>query len=117
MVYETKFLISLALTLLIEIPLAVVIVHFIIKLREVSLWQVVFVSFIASALTLPYLWFIVPRYVDARLYIIYGEIFITLVEGIVYNQLLKINIWKALLLSLVVNMASYYFGVLVNALL
>lgn len=116
MVYETKFLISLALTLIIEIPLAVVIIRFILKLREVSLWQVIFVAFIASSLTLPYLWFIVPSYVDARLYLLYGEVFIILVEGIVYNQLLKIKIGKALLISLIINIISYYFGVLMKVL-
>ncbi len=113
MIYETKFLISLALTLIIEVPLVVLMVKYIIKLREVSLWKIIFVAFLASATTLPYLWFVIPPYVDARFYILYGEIFVVVTEAFIYNQLLKLNIIKALLLSITVNLISYYLGRLI----
>ena len=110
MIYETKFLISLALTLLIEIPLVVVMMRYVIKLREVSLWKIIFVSFIASVTTLPYLWFVISPYVDARYYLLYGEAFVILFESLIFNQLFKLNIGKAFLVSLVANLVSYYLG-------
>ena len=111
MVYETKFLVSLAITLLIEVPLAVIAFRYILKLREVSLRTIIFVGILASSLTLPYLWFIIPRYVDARLYLLWGETIIILAEAVIYNQLLNIKIIKALLASTSINLISYYLGI------
>lgn len=110
MIYETKFLISLALTLLIEIPLVVVMIKYVIKLREVSLWKIVFVAFLATITTLPYLWFVISPYVDAKYYLLYGEVFVILFEALIFNQLLKLHIGKAFLVSLIANLVSYYLG-------
>ena len=110
MLYETKFLISLGLTLLIEVPLVVVLMRYVVKVRGVSFWRVLFVAFLASAATLPYLWFVIGSYVDARFYLFVGESFVVLFEMLIFNQLLGIRIHKAFVISLVVNLTSYYLG-------
>lgn len=110
MLYETKFLISLGLTLLIEVPLVVVLMRYVVKPREGNFWKVLFVAFLASVVTLPYLWFVIGSYVDARFYLLIGESFVVLFEMLIFNRLLGVRIHKAFVVSLVVNFISYYFG-------
>jgi len=72
------------------------------------------VGLVASTLTLPYFWFILPVYIsDRRSYILFGEFLIILVEAIIYNQFLKIRLSEAAVVSLIANIASIFFG-LVN---
>ncbi|MFH1533810.1 MAG: hypothetical protein ABID64_02670 [Nitrospirota bacterium] len=110
MLYETKFLVSLGFTLAIEVPLVVVLMRYFVKLREVSFWKVSFVAFLASVVTLPYLWFVIGSYVDARFYLLIGESFVVLFEMLIFNQLLGVQIHKAFTVSLVVNFVSYFLG-------
>lgn len=110
MLYETKFLVSLGTTLAIEIPLVALIMRYVIRLREVSVWKVVFVAFLASTLTLPYLWFALSPYVDARFYLLIGESFVVLAEMVIFWGLLGVRIHKAFVVSLAVNVISYYLG-------
>jgi hypothetical protein len=117
MLYETKFLVSLGTTLAIEIPLVALIMRYVIRLREVSFWKVAFVAFLASTLTLPYLWFVLSPYVDARFYLLIGESFVVLFEMVIFWLLLGVRIHKAFAVSLVVNVASYYLGGLLLKLL
>jgi hypothetical protein len=65
MSYQTQFLISLLITLAVEIPVAVILVRCFFKEKIKSL-QVVGISVLATALTIPYLWFIFNAYFDFR---------------------------------------------------
>jgi hypothetical protein len=113
MTYETKFLVSLAVTEIIEIPLAVIIIKYLLKLRGVFVSKIIITAFFASAFTLPYLWFVLPPFIDARLYIIYGESLVILVEALIYNQFLNIKIKNAILISLAANLISYFLGTVI----
>lgn len=111
MIYETRFLVSLILSLIIEVPLAVVIIKYIIKPRGVPLNKIIFVSALATILTLPYLWFVMPPYFDARYYILTGEIIVILVEALIFIRLLEIKFHHALSVSFFANLISYYIGI------
>ena len=111
MSYEQKFLFSLLLTLIVEIPTAVIILRYFFKNKEIKISKIVFAGFIASTLTLPYFWLILPIYISNRgLYIFIGEVSIIFIEAIIYNQFLKLKLPKAFVVSLIANIASILLG-------
>ena len=117
MLPETRSLIALGATLVVEVPIVVFGVKYIWKPGKkgegLSVWDIGFVAVLASVLTLPYLWFVLPPYFDSRTYLYFGEGLVFLVEGLIYNRLLMIRILYALLISLVANALSFVFGILV----
>lgn len=110
MIYETQFLISLGVTSVIEVPLAFLIVKFLFKLKK-KWWEILGVAFLVSLLTLPYLWFVMPPYFDARLYVYIGEGIVILAETFLYFWFLRLKIPRAFALSVVLNFISYYLGI------
>ncbi|MFA5023925.1 MAG: hypothetical protein WC523_03155 [Patescibacteria group bacterium] len=111
MSYEVSFLYALLLTLIIEVPLTFVIVRYFYKKSELKISQIIFISALASALTLPYLWFILPAFVLNRgYYVFFGELLVIFIEAIIYRQLFKIQLKEALALSLVANTGSFFLG-------
>ncbi|MFA6528888.1 MAG: hypothetical protein WCT46_05120 [Candidatus Gracilibacteria bacterium] len=110
MIYETKFLVALAGTSVVEVPLVFVLVRYVFKVRDIRWWRIVMVVLLASVLTLPYLWFVLAPYVDGRYYILTGEILVFLIEGFLYWQSFRIKWWKAFSLSLAANAVSYFVG-------
>jgi len=113
MLYEQKFLFSLLLTLIIEIPVVFVFVRHFYRHKEIEISKIVFISFLASALTLPYFWFILPAYVFSRsIYIIVGESLVILAETVIYNQLLKLKLSESFVISLAANGSSILLGLL-----
>ena len=113
MLYQTKFLIALLSTLVIEVPILFVLIRYGFKLKEVRAVEILFVGCIASILTLPYLWFVLPPYVDSRSYLLVAEALAFIAEAIIYNRLLHIRIDVSLILSLVANMVSFLAGLLI----
>ena len=112
MLYETRFLHSLLTTSLVEIPIVLTLVGYVFERnrKKTNPVFILIVAFIASALTLPYLWFVLHPYIDARLYVICGEFWVFIAESLIYWQLLKIKLWEACILSLVANISSYTIG-------
>ena len=111
MEYENLFLISLIITLVIES----ITVFFLAKYFYKNLHKdTIFVSLLASTLTLPYLWFIMPFYLtDYNTYIILGESVVILVEAVIYFKLLKVKMGQALVLSILANILSVIIGRLI----
>ena len=115
MLYDQKFLFSLLLTLIVEIPIAVFFVRRFYKYKEIKISKIVFVGFIVSTLTLPYFWFVLPVYISSRsLYIFFGEALIIIIETIIYNQFLKLKLSKAFIVSLVANIVSIFLGLAIQ---
>ncbi len=111
MSYEQKFLFSLLLTLIVEIPIAVFLIKYFYKHKEIKISKIVSIGFVASVLTLPYFWFVLPAYISNReIYIVGGEFIIVLIEATIYNQLLKIKLSEAFVVSLITNIVSIFFG-------
>ena len=115
MLYDQKFLFSLLLTLIVEIPIAVFFVRRFYKYKEIKISKIVFAGLIASVLTLPYFWFVLPVYISSRsLYIFIGEVLIIFIEAIIYNQFLKLKLSNALIVSSVANIASIFLGLIIQ---
>ena len=112
MFYETRFLIALLLTLIIEIPVLLVFCKLIFRLKIKS-FRIIFAGFLASVLTLPYLWFVLPAYINSVYYIYIGETLVFLFEALIYNRLLNIKISKSLLVSFAANLTSFVIGLIV----
>jgi hypothetical protein len=114
MLYEQKFLLSLLLTLIIEIPLSVLLVRVFYKEKEIKTSKIVFAGIIASALTLPYFWFVLPFYIFNRgVYIFIGESAIVLFEAFIYYQFLQLKFSKVFIISLVANVVSALLGLII----
>ena len=113
MLVETEFLLALVTTVAVEAPAVLLILKYLIGFKGASPAKILSTAALASCLTLPYLWFVLPPYVDARLYILIGEAFVVLVEAIVYNRLLGLDIIKSVLLSAAANMLSFLAGLIV----
>ncbi|MFH0852393.1 MAG: hypothetical protein V1845_02225 [bacterium] len=113
MAYETEFLISLLLTLAIEIPVAVLAVKYVFKAEATGVTKIIFAGFIASFSTLPYLWFVLPALITERtMFYIVGEASVILAEAIIYRQLLNLKTHRALTISFFANLASFLAGFL-----
>lgn len=113
MLYEQKFLLSLFLTLISEVPVAFILIRYIYKYKNIEISTILFVGVLASLLTLPYLWFILPAFVfDRTIFVITGESLVILVEAFIYYKLLKLKTINAFAVSLVANLASVIFGLL-----
>jgi len=115
MLYEYKFLISLAFTLFIEI----IIIYILIKCfcgddgAKISNSLLFFTGFLSSFATLPYLWFIVPLFIKTRIqYILFGESFVILLESLIIFFLLRVNLKKSLSISLICNILSFVMGLI-----
>jgi hypothetical protein len=70
---------------------------------------------LASFSTLPYLWYILPTFFSSTwVYISIGEITVALIETLIIVLILKIDIKKAVFVSLVANLTSFLVGLLLN---
>jgi hypothetical protein len=112
MFYDTQFLFALFTTWLVEVPLLFLLVRYIVKGNDLSSARIIGTGLLASALTLPYLWFVLPPYVDAAYYLLIGESLVIAIEAMVFFLLLRVKPTIAVFLSLVVNVASYCIGTL-----
>ena len=110
MLYETHFLLALATTWAIEIPVLVILVRFIFRNEHQALVKIIGVGALCTALTLPYLWFVLPPYVDAAYYVEIGEVVVFLFEALILNRVLGLVPKVAIACSLVMNAASYFLG-------
>jgi hypothetical protein len=113
MKYETYFLISLLITLIVEVPVAIILIKYFFK-EKIKLLRVIGISILATALTIPYLWFIFNAYFNFRTMAICGEIFVFIIELIIYWKLLPINFKKALFISFVANIVSIIVGLVIE---
>ncbi|ADN35637.1 conserved hypothetical protein [Methanolacinia petrolearia DSM 11571] len=111
MLYETLFLQSLIFTLIVEVPLLFVAVRYVLK-SEKSVWDILATGLLMTALTLPYLWFVMPPYLDMSWYPLNAEIIVILVESAVIWYLLRIKPLYSVIISAFANAASYLLGVL-----
>jgi hypothetical protein len=112
MLYETLFLQSLVFTWIIEIPLLYLAIRYVIR-SEAPRKDILVTGLLMTALTLPYLWFVMPPFLDMSWYPLNGEIIVVLVESAVIWYLLRIKPVYSIILSAFVNAVSYLLGSLV----
>jgi hypothetical protein len=113
MLYEQKFLFSLLLTIISETLVVSLLLKHLYKHREIKISKSIIVSVIASALTMPYLWFVLPAYIsDRSTYVFFGETLVVFIEAIVYYQFLKLKFSEAFIMSIIANMSSVFLGLI-----
>ena|SRR5208337_1854156 len=110
MLYETRFLLALVTTWAIEIPILIALIRVVFRDKALPLARIIGVGALCTALTLPYLWFILPPYVDAAYYPMIGETLVILAEALILNRMLGLNPKCAFICSLIMNSASYFLG-------
>ncbi|MBN1494603.1 hypothetical protein JW911_02580 [Candidatus Peregrinibacteria bacterium] len=114
MLYELAFLKALALTIVLECLTAALLKKYFggrLKINSVSYIQLLILVALASALTLPYAWFILPAFVKSGItYILAAEILVTLAEAAFYWFTLKLRISSAIILSVAANAFSWFIG-------
>ncbi|MDR2640448.1 MAG: hypothetical protein LBC61_03920 [Candidatus Peribacteria bacterium] len=62
MPYQTQFLVSLFITIAVEVPVVVVLT--ILLKEKINILRIILIGILATALTIPYLWFIFNFYFD-----------------------------------------------------
>jgi len=114
MTYEYAFLQALSFTITLECFAAACLKKYFgqrLSLEETTYPRLLVNVALASALTLPYMWFIYPGFVSYGLtYVITAEILVILAEAIFYCFSLKTSLRTAFVLSLTANMFSYFIG-------
>jgi len=112
MEYGNKFVLALLRTISIEVPLLVLFIYYFGSTPRVKTpFRIALIGVIASALTLPYLWFVLPLYFANNFWFAFvGEILVIVVEATIYKQLLNLDWLRAIGASLVANALSLLLG-------
>lgn len=110
MLYETRFLLALITTWAIEIPVLIALVRIAFRKKDITLVTIAGVGALCTALTLPYLWFVLPPFVDAAYYPLIGEVLVVIAEAVLLNRLLGLDIKRAGVCSFVINAVSFGLG-------
>lgn len=113
MLYETRFLLALLFSLIIEVPFLFILIKYIFLIKNLKNLDILSVGIIATTLTIPYLWFVIPAFVNAAYYVYIGEGIVIITEAVIYLLLLKIGSIKSLIISIILNMLSYGIGLLI----
>jgi hypothetical protein len=114
MLYEYLFLFSLFLTILIETSVLFLLVRYYFKIDNISNSILLFAGIFSSFSTLPYLWFLLPQFIDSyNSLALIGELSVFLVESVVYYFVLKVTIQRALILSFACNLVSFLIGMMI----
>jgi len=112
MLYETCFLLALVTSLAIEVPVLIALVRLVFRKENLTLTSIFSAGVLCTAVTLPYLWFVLPTYVDAAYFLFVGEALVVAVEALILNRLLGLAPKTAIACSLIMNAASYGFGLI-----
>lgn len=110
MLFQTQFLLALITACVIEIPVLFGLTRIVFRDKKISRTRIMFTGILCTALTLPYLWFVIPSYVNAAYYPVIGEAFVIITEAIILNRVLDLNPKVAALCSIIMNTTSYFLG-------
>ena len=113
--YESQFLISLCLTITIELIILFFLLKIFFKNSKILNSEIIFAGILASFTTLPYLWFIFPYFIhDRTFFILIGELSVVLVESVIYYFILKLKYYNCFILSFICNLISFLAGLLIR---
>lgn len=113
--YEVLFLKSLGYTIAIETIVLFLIAQLFSRKILIKPSMVAFLGILCSLATLPYLWFILPRFIESKItYHIVAELTALFAESLIYFGVLKCKYSQALLISLACNGVSYLSGLIFN---
>jgi hypothetical protein len=109
-VFETRFLMSLVLTILIEVTILLLLIKGAYKLKDPEYAEIIIIGVLAQMLTLPYIWFVLPVYI--KYHVLAGELSAIIAEAGIYYRFLNFNFLRALLLSTAANIISFVSGLI-----
>ena len=115
--YEIRFLKALALSVFTEsiILFALCTKSHGLKDSISNLVRIIFASVLCTCLSIPYVWFILPKFITAKsAFAATSEVFAILVESAVLFIILQISIKKAIFFSFVCNVCSFGLGILLK---
>ena len=113
--YESRFVIALCTTVVVETAVIIGLIRLLFKIPPVRLstHRCLFAGFFASFATLPYLWFVLPSFIHPfPVLVTTGETGVYLLEAMAYVYLLNLPFKKTLVLSTAANTASIVAGLL-----
>jgi hypothetical protein len=116
MQYEIRFLWALVLTVVVEGAVIIAVLRFspLLGKRKISWIRCIVAGSAPSFATLPYLWFILPLFLQVYpVRTIVGEITIVIVEAVLLRYLVNLKRQHAALLSFIANGVSVVAGLLV----
>ena len=107
-IWIKKFVLSRILTTIIETIVLILISKFCRKSWLLKNWKLLFTWILASTITLPLLWFVIPKFFSNYLvYIIFWEVFVTIIETFIIKYSLKIERKMAIFASILCNLSSF----------
>lgn len=104
------FIITILSMMAVELPLLFIIIRFILKNRYDS-DAMIFSGAIATSMTVPYLWYVIPMFVNtsANYYLYVSWAIVILIEALVFSNALRMSLSRAIIISAAVNIASFFF--------
>ena len=106
------FLIAWIRTIIIETIILFLLAKLFWKDNKISNIRLILFWILASSITLPFLWFILPSLISNTIvYTIIGELLVTIIEVVILKYWLKISWTKAIIASAACNLCSYLFWV------
>ena len=114
---ESLFLAALTATLLVELIILAIIVRLSCTGQQPALSRVLTTGVLSSCATLPYLWFVLPGFVNGSFYVPVGEMAVTATEAGIIGLVLGIGMFRSLLASALCNTASFVGGEMVMQLI
>ena len=112
--YEINFLYALIFTVISEVLIALLLVRisYYKQLKHFKVNEIIGIVALASIITLPYLWFVLPAFINNKfLYHIVGELGVVFIETLLYFYMFKIGFKRSLSLSFLCNLFSYLLGI------
>jgi len=101
------FFVILIVALVIEILILQGFISKVYKMKKVKFGKIAFAGIIATALTLPYIFFIVEPYSTLYSTVLIGELAVVFVEALIYTKIFdKLTYKRALGISFVANLVT-----------
>jgi hypothetical protein len=107
-----RFITSLGFSIIVETIVVIALIRYVLRNKEIPLRRIWVVGLLVTFATIPYVWFVFPYARDwpRSEAVMYAEVFIAVVEAIIYRYLLPVG-WKAaFMLSILSNLSSYLLG-------
>ena len=119
--FQTRlFFAYLLLTIIFELPVLFLSIRKIFKLsnQQVTNRSLFLCGFLCTFATYPYVWYVFPALItDQFIALIVAEIVVILVESLIVLGILKLDFFRAFLVSLMCNLTSIILGTVMNKLI
>ncbi len=113
--YYFYFSIAFVVTIIVETVILFIFRNYsFFRLNEIDVQRIIFAWFFTSFSTLPYLWFVFPSiFWYGYLLHIFWELIVIFIESIILKFVFDLSFSKSFIISLIVNLASYFVWILI----